>query len=135
MLRFFAGKKTVASDGLLKLLDGKIVTAALQECLRRYRDPDEVDKYTWTPVLIDHLENGVEFAQGEIKNNDDDLAFKWAAGVHSEESSRFKSTSIRALIQIGRRELALLGDDVEAKQPVRISKLFTEESACGFIAS
>ena len=61
MVRFFVGKIAVASDWLLKLLGGKIVIAALQECPRRNKDPDEVDKYTWTPLLIDHLENGVEF--------------------------------------------------------------------------
>ena len=116
MLRLYAGKLTVASDGLWKLLDGKVIIAALKECLRRFQDPDEVDKYTWTPKFVDHLENGVEYEQGEITDDDDDLAFQWAAGVHSEESNRFTPTSIMTLIRIGRNELAhtASGNDVEA---------------------
>ena len=71
MLRSWGGNPSRSKDGLLKLVDGKKTVLALKRCLQKYLDDAQRDLYSWTPKLVDHLENGVEFTEGEIENDDD----------------------------------------------------------------
>jgi len=104
ILRAFGGQQKSCKDGLAMLLDGKKTIAALKRCHDIYNSPAR-DEHSWTPKLIDHLENGVDFSEAEVENDDDAVHLKWAAGVHAEESNKYTPTSIRTMIKIANNEI------------------------------
>ena len=106
ILRSFGGKACVCKDGLLKLVDGKKVTEAMKRCWAIYENEESREKETWSPKLIQDLEEGMDFSEVEVENDDDSIALKWCAGVHAEESIKIATTTIRTLIKIGKEEKA-----------------------------
>ena len=60
-----------------------------------------------------HIENGIDFSEAEIENDDDDVHLKWAAGVHAEESNKYAPTSIRTLGMATSQAAAKLGAVVQ----------------------
>ena len=103
MVRGLNGEPQLGKSGKTLLADGKHKFAALQQCFKKYEDPDEHDKYEWTAELEKVFQEGLLCGVWEFPDDNLDMIMAYQVAAHEETSNRAAWSNLADFVAVAQR--------------------------------
>jgi hypothetical protein len=96
----YDGQWVRASDGLIKIGDGRKTVAALKEIKVIWDDEAQRDAESWTAPLTDVMENGLDVSVLEFPQADHKLVLAHFAVAHEDATNTYQKTSVKDMAEL-----------------------------------